>query len=88
MITAGKNSCTPLTLEMRRGESMPRPLRVLGFSGSLRKASLNTGLLHAAREMLPEGMTDETERGFIRKLLEVLYDGTLVFTDADKASSS
>jgi chromate reductase len=36
---------------------MPRPIRVLGFSGSLRKGSFNTGLLRAAQEMLPEGMS-------------------------------
>jgi chromate reductase len=33
-----------------------RPLQVLGFSGSLRKKSLNTGLLRAAQEVLPAGM--------------------------------
>jgi chromate reductase len=38
---------------------MPQPVHVLGFSGSLRKNSFNTGLLRAAREMLPEGMTLE-----------------------------
>ncbi len=31
-------------------------LRVLAISGSLRKASFNTGLLRAAREMAPDGM--------------------------------
>jgi len=35
------------------------PVRVLGISGSLRKASHNTGLLRAALTMLPEGMTLE-----------------------------
>ena len=30
--------------------------RVLGVSGSLRNASINTGLLRAAREIAPEGM--------------------------------
>jgi chromate reductase, NAD(P)H dehydrogenase (quinone) len=38
---------------------MPHPVHVLGFSGSLRKGSYNTGLLRAALEMLPEGMTLE-----------------------------
>ncbi len=33
-----------------------RPLRVLGISGSLRKASFNTGLLQAAQEITPDGM--------------------------------
>ena len=31
-------------------------LKVLGFSGSLRKTSFNTGLLWAAQEIAPEGM--------------------------------
>ena len=31
-------------------------LKVLGISGSLRKASFNTGLLRAAQEIAPEGM--------------------------------
>jgi chromate reductase, NAD(P)H dehydrogenase (quinone) len=31
----------------------PRPLQIFGFSGSLRKKSLNTGLLRAAQEVLP-----------------------------------
>ena len=31
-------------------------LRVLGISGSLRKASFNTGLLRAAREVAPDGV--------------------------------
>ena len=35
-------------------------IHVLGISGSLRKGSYNTGLLHAASEVLPEGMTLET----------------------------
>ncbi len=33
-----------------------RPIHVLGFAGSLRKASYNAGLLRAAREVLPDGM--------------------------------
>lgn len=37
-----------------------RSIRVLGISGSLRKASYNTGLLRAASELLPEEMTLET----------------------------
>lgn len=32
------------------------PIRVLGISGSLRKASTNTGLLRAGQEIAPEGM--------------------------------
>jgi chromate reductase len=35
-------------------------IHVLGFSGSLRKGSYNTGLLRAAAELLPTGMTLET----------------------------
>lgn len=38
---------------------MANVIRVLGISGSLRKGSYNTGLLHAAAELLPEGMTLE-----------------------------
>ena len=34
-------------------------INVLGFSGSLRKASCNSGLLRAAKEVLPENMTLE-----------------------------
>jgi chromate reductase len=33
-------------------------------------------------------LKDETSRGFVRKLLEALYDWTLVLTGADKAPSS
>lgn len=36
-----------------------RPLRVLGFAGSLRQASYNRALLRAARELAPEGMEIE-----------------------------
>jgi chromate reductase len=39
---------------------MSRPVHVLGFAGSLRKASFNAGLLRAARELLPDGMTIES----------------------------
>jgi chromate reductase, NAD(P)H dehydrogenase (quinone) len=35
-------------------------VHVLGISGSLREKSYNTGLLRAAAELLPEGMTLET----------------------------
>jgi chromate reductase len=38
---------------------MTTTLHILGFSGSLRRGSYNTGLLHAAEELLPEGMTLE-----------------------------
>lgn len=38
---------------------MTRLIRVLGVSGSLRKASYNTALLRAAAGLLPEGMTLE-----------------------------
>ena len=39
---------------------MADTIHVLGFSGSLRKASFNTGLLNEAGRLLPEGMTFET----------------------------
>ena len=38
---------------------MTAPLRVLGISGSLRRASFNSGLVEAARELAPEGMAVE-----------------------------
>ncbi len=38
---------------------MPTQVHVLGFSGSLRKGSFNTGLLQAALQLLPEGMSLE-----------------------------
>src|SRR3954453_13346807 len=38
---------------------MTTPIHILGISGSLRRASWNTGLLHAAGELLPEGMSLE-----------------------------
>ncbi len=37
----------------------PRPRRVLGLSGSLRRTSFNTALLRAAQEVAPAGMTIE-----------------------------
>ncbi|HKZ08935.1 MAG TPA: NADPH-dependent FMN reductase [Methylomirabilota bacterium] len=50
---------------------MTTPIRVLGIAGSLRKGSFNRGLLRAAGEMLPEGMTlDVYELGAIP-----LYNG-------------
>ena len=36
---------------------MADDLRVVGISGSLRRGSYNTGLLHAAAKLLPDGMT-------------------------------
>ncbi len=41
---------------MTLDERNENPLRVLAISGSLRKASFNTGLLRAAREIAPDGM--------------------------------
>ena len=38
---------------------MTTPIRVLGIPGSLRKDSFNGGLLRAATEMLPDGMSLE-----------------------------
>lgn len=50
------------------------PIHVVGFSGSLRKASLNTALLRAAAELLPEGSSFE-----IADLSEVpLYNADLM----------
>lgn len=52
---------------------MTTPVHVLGVSGSLRRGSLNTALLHAAAERLPEGMTLE-----IHDLAAIpLYNGDL-----------
>jgi chromate reductase len=36
---------------------MTTPIRVLGIAGSLRKGSFNRGLVRAADEMLPDGMS-------------------------------
>jgi len=41
-----------MTVDQRNGE----PLRILAISGSLRKASFNSGLLRAAQEVAPDGM--------------------------------
>ena len=41
---------------MTLAESSNNDLRVLAISGSLRKASFNTGLLRAAQEIAPDGM--------------------------------
>ena len=38
---------------------MNKPLRILGISGSLRKASYNNGALRAAAELVPDGATIE-----------------------------
>ncbi len=38
---------------------MTTPIHVVGISGSLRRVSWNTGLLQAAGELLPEGMSLE-----------------------------
>ncbi len=45
--------------------------RILGVSGSLRKASYNTALLHAAQDLMPEGV--ELVEGIIVGI--PLYDG-------------
>jgi chromate reductase len=39
---------------------MDTPITVLGICGSLRKLSINRGLLRAAHELAPEGVTVET----------------------------
>ena len=50
---------------------MTRPLRILGFAGSLRRGSYNRALLRASQELAPEGMAIEAF-----DLLEVpLYNG-------------
>ena len=50
---------------------MTQTLRILGIAGSLRAASYNRALLHAAGDLAPEGMTIETF-----DLIEVpLYNG-------------
>ena len=41
----------------------PQSIRVLGISGSLRRASLNTAALRAAAELAPAGMEVETYTG-------------------------
>jgi chromate reductase, NAD(P)H dehydrogenase (quinone) len=46
---------------------------ILGLSGSLRRGSFNAGLLRAAAELAPEGVT--VEIGSIRDV--PLYDGDL-----------
>ncbi len=38
---------------------MAEPIHILGVAGSLRQKSYNRAALHAAREILPEGMTLE-----------------------------
>jgi chromate reductase len=50
-----------------------RPLRIAGIAGSLRRGSFNRGLLRAAVESAPDGMTIETLE--IREL--PLYDADL-----------
>jgi chromate reductase len=39
---------------------MPKPIRILGFAGSLRKDSYNKALLRAAGELMPKGVVFET----------------------------
>lgn len=51
---------------------MTRPIRLVGISGSLRKASFNTALLRAAAELLPEGAS-----------LEILSIRDVPFYDGD-----
>jgi chromate reductase, NAD(P)H dehydrogenase (quinone) len=41
------------------GDSSGAELRIAAFSGSLRRASLNRALIHAARELAPQGMKIE-----------------------------
>ncbi len=51
--------------------------QILGLSGSLRKASFNTGLLRAAADLAPDGVTIE-----IGSILDVpLYNGDLEHQD-------
>ncbi|HXB55823.1 MAG TPA: NAD(P)H-dependent oxidoreductase [Vicinamibacteria bacterium] len=44
---------------MADGEPHKDVIKVLGFAGSLRRGSLNRGLLRAAQELAPPGMTIE-----------------------------
>jgi chromate reductase, NAD(P)H dehydrogenase (quinone) len=44
---------------------MSTTVKVLGISGSLRKASVNTALLRAAQELAPEGMEIEIYTGLV-----------------------
>jgi chromate reductase len=47
--------------EQRREEaSVPEPINVLGFAGSLRQGSFNRAALRAAVELAPNGMTIDT----------------------------
>jgi len=55
---------------------------ILGLSGSLRRASFNTGLLRAAVELAPEGV--RVQSGDIRDV--PLYDGDLEKADGLPAS--
>jgi chromate reductase, NAD(P)H dehydrogenase (quinone) len=48
------------------------PERIVAFAGSLRQKSYNRALIHAARELAPEGMT-----------VEIIEIGELPFYDAD-----
>ncbi len=57
------------------------PIRVLGISGSLRKASFNTGLLRAAQDIAPDGV--EIKIYDIREI--PFYDGD-VESDGDPAA--
>ncbi len=40
-------------------ENLVRPVRLVGISGSLRRASNNTGLVRAATQLVPDGVTLE-----------------------------
>jgi chromate reductase len=51
---------------------MATSVHILGFSGSLRQKSLNTGLLHAASELLPAATT-----------LEIVHLGGIPLYDQD-----
>lgn len=68
---------------MTTGGVLTRQLRVLGFAGSLRRASLNRGLLRAAVELAPPGMVVEPF-----DLREIpLYDEDLRLAGAPSAVS-
>src|SRR5258705_1135817 len=58
----------------KTGESM----KILGISGSLRKASFNTAALRACRELMPQGMTLEiAEIGDIPMFNQDIFDAGL-----------
>jgi chromate reductase len=50
----------PIAQQRNGGPSVPEPIHVLGFAGSLRQRSFNRAVLQAAVELAPDAMTIET----------------------------